>query len=125
MVSESERKHSIEILERIEEKRRAAGIQKTAMFKASGTSSSALSQWRTGLTKPSMRSIAALAECLGTTQEYLLFGTKEKPTDDGGLSPQQRELIDILRRLSPPDVAVLLAAARELAAARQYQDGRE
>ena len=125
MVSETERQNSIEMMDRIEQLRRAAGIRKAEMYKATGTSSSAFSQWRSGLTKPSPTSISALADFFGVSKQFLMFGEKGKPASKGELSPQQRELMDLIQTLRPSDIAVLLAAARELAAAQQYPVAQE
>ena len=113
MVTEEERQQSIAILDRIEKKRQAAGISKTDMYRATGTSSSALSQWRTGLTKPATRSIDALAKCLGTTAKYLLFGEEEKTAVTGGLTEAQAQLIDLVRKATDAEVEILLAVAKK------------
>lgn len=122
MLTEDEKKMSAAFAARVDELRRAAAMKPGAMYKAVGITQGAYSQYKNGISKPSLKTATAFAELFHTTPQYLMFGEKEKPTENSELSPQHRELIDILRRLSPPDIAVLLAAARELAAARQYRD---
>lgn len=41
-----------------------------------GLSNSAYSQWNTRKTKPSKKSIQRIAEYLGTTADYLIFGSE-------------------------------------------------
>ena len=123
MVTEQERLHSVQILERIEQKRKAAGISKAEMYRATGTSSSALSQWRTGLTKPAIRSIDALAKCLGTTSEYLMYGVEKKSVSNDGLTEAQVQLIELIRHATAIEVEVLLAVANKQAEIRQKEGG--
>lgn len=113
MVTEQERLHSVAILDRIEQKRKEAGISKSEMYRATGTSSSALSQWRTGLTKPATRSIDALAKCLNTTTKYLLFGVEEKTAITDGLTEAQAQLIELVRKATDAEIEILLAVAKK------------
>lgn len=56
-----------------------------------GLSNSAYSQWNTRKTKPSKKSIQRIAEYLGTTADYLMFGSETK-----NAPPSQGERSDIL-----------------------------
>lgn len=122
MLTAEEKEMSMAFASRVDALRKEAGIKPGAMYKAVGITQGAFSQYRTGLAKPSLKTITAFAEFFKTTPQFLMFGLKEKPAPQGELSAKQRELIDLIRQLEPTDIAVLLAAARELAAARQYQD---
>lgn len=115
------------MIERIEERRKVEGLSKSAMYKASGTSSSAFSQWKTGLTKPAMKSVIALAECLHTTPQYLMFGIKESDPAayTNWATLEQQELMRIISRLSPAAVNNLLGTARFLAALEASQAAKE
>ncbi len=116
----------IEMLDRVELLRRERGISKTDMYTQSRTSSSAISQWRTGRTQPSQTSISNLAKVLGTSPEYLVYGIKKEPSPvQGGLSAKQLELIGLTAQLSDEDVSVLLAAARAQIASRTVPDDRQ
>ena len=58
---------SLAILNRIEEKRNALGITKTDLYRDCHITASAFSQWKTGETKPSPKSLSRIAAYLDTT----------------------------------------------------------
>ena len=55
-------------------------IKKEDFYAAVPISDAAVSQWRTGKTKPSKRKIERMAEVLEVTPEYLEYGIKKAPT---------------------------------------------
>lgn len=125
------------------------GISGAELSINAGLSNSAYSQWNTGKTKPSKKTLAKVAAALGVDiteimddddlqtpyayqamqkAKYELAQEKAKkpvPTDGNGLSDSQRELIRILPTLTPGEVSVLLATARAQVANRKFQDGQE
>lgn len=93
----------MEIIDRINKRLAIIGKTGAEMSRDLGLSNSAYSQWNTGKTKPSKKTLVLIAPYLGTTVEYLLTG-KEKPaghTDDGFskyqlLNDENRAAIDAL-----------------------------
>lgn len=65
---------SIGFVERMESQLEKLGIAKQAFYSACGVSSSAVSQWRTGRTAPSQRTIEKIATYLHMNQDYLVTG---------------------------------------------------
>lgn len=119
-----------DMLDRVEKLRRKAGITKAALYAASNTSSSAFSQWRSGLTKPSSKSLSNLAEVLNTSVEFLMFGIenaetsgekKEPSQEQGGLTATEAELIRLFREASPETRQAMLRLLRSLEADRLLQ----
>lgn len=70
--------------------------------------------WKKGAI-PRQSTLLQLAEYFGVTVDYLL-SDNEKPTPgvEDGLTPDQRELIDLLPQLSPQMIAVLSTVAKAL-----------
>lgn len=93
-----------QMLDRIEQLRTQKGISKTLMYERSKTSSSALSQWRTGRTHPSQTSIYALAQVLDTTPEYLIYGIKkEAPIETDERNNSRFSMLKSLFEQLPPE----------------------
>ena len=123
MVSEKDRAKSIAMLDRVETLRQEKGVTKAEMYKAVGVTQGAFSQWRKGLTSPTAKSIRALANYFGTTEEFLMFGT-EQPATTGGLTDAQKELLDLIPLMTEQEVTVLLAAAKAQEAVRRSLDAQ-
>lgn len=65
---------SVGFVERMETQLDKLGIAKQTFYTACGVSSSAVSQWRTGRTAPSQRTIEKIASFLHINQDYLVTG---------------------------------------------------
>lgn len=65
-----------QIVNRIKARVAELGLTMTEFYKDCGISSGALSQWRTGLTQPSMTSLQNIAVYLGVPLSQLLEETK-------------------------------------------------
>lgn len=86
-----------------------------------GISTGNISDWKSGKSLPSAGALAAIADYLGTTPDYLLGKTneKEKPTAgkataafdaSGDLSEQERLIIEKYRSASAEDKFKIIAA---------------
>lgn len=64
-----------QIVARIKSLATVQGVPLEKLYADCKVSSSAISQWKNGTTKPSFESIKRIADYLGTTSEYLLFGS--------------------------------------------------
>ena len=64
-----------QIVARIKSLATVQGVPLEKLYADCKVSSSAISQWKNGVTKPSLVSIKRIADYLGTTSEYLLFGS--------------------------------------------------
>lgn len=77
----------MDIIDRINGLLAAKGTTGAEMSRDLGLSNSAYSQWNTRKTKPSKKSIQVIAAYLGTTADYLMFGTEPEkakaPTQQG------------------------------------------
>lgn len=71
------------ILLRIEELLQERKMKKEDFYSAVPITDAAISQWRTGKTKPSKKKICRIAEVLGSTPEYIEYGIKKAPTLSG------------------------------------------
>lgn len=83
-----------EIIVRIEELLKARGITKGAFLAAVDISSPAYSNWKTGKTKPAVKTLRRVADVLGVSYEYLLTGDEEQKnaatqTSDGDVTLQK------------------------------------
>lgn len=66
-----------QIVARIKSLATVQGVPLEKLYADCKVSSSAISQWKNGVTKPSFESIKRIADYLGTTSEYLLFGSSD------------------------------------------------
>lgn len=79
------------------------------MSRAIGLSNSIYSQWNTGKTKPSKRTLPLIAQYLGTTTEYLLGVDQEKKL----LINEDEELTEYLDELrSRPEKRLLFSVTK-------------
>ena len=91
------------------------GIQKKDFFSACGITSATFSQWNTGEIKsPRKKSLKRVADFLGVSVEYLLYGDgeeKESAPDPKteGEDAQLAQLIAGFSRLSPQQKSAVLA----------------
>ena len=113
-----------QMLDRIEGLRLQKGMSKSLMYELSSTSSSAMSQWRSGRTQPSQTSITALARVLDTTPEYLLYGIKKEPSlVQEGLTASEADIIRLYRSASPETQQAMLRFLRSLEADQLLRGG--
>ena len=73
-----------EVTKRIDQLLDERGIDKQTFYDDCHISSAAYSQWNTGKTSPRKSSLIRVANYLGSTYEWIAFGTgnKKAPTDD-------------------------------------------
>jgi len=111
-----------QIVARIRAAAAERGIPMETLYAECRISSSAVSQWNTGVTTPSMGSINRIADYLGVTPGYLLSGS-EVPVSKSGLvlptaekqnapiANDEDELIEILQALRDrPEMKMLFHA---------------
>ena len=93
-----------EMLERIEYELASQGMNKKTFYEKSGVSSSLYSQYNTGATRPSWRSIGKMANALGVSIKYLIGmpDIEKSPSDEEELTRRLQILKD------RPDLGVLL-----------------
>lgn len=101
-----------QMVNRIKARVTEMGLTMAEFYKDCGISSSALSQWRNGVTTPSMASLQNIAVYLGVTLSYLVEGTKNPAPSRGEV---EREEIIRLYKAAPAwvreQVKALLRAA--------------
>lgn len=96
--------------ERIRALRREKGISQVDLAKHLNTTKQTISKYEKGIvTNIPSDKVEAMAILFNTTPQYILGWNEEteKPTDNGGLSKEKRELIDFVDSL--PDEKVDLA----------------
>lgn len=74
------------ILNRIEVLLKESGHSKSELYAACSVSASAISQWKSGRTSPSTKSLQNIADYLNVSYEYLISGVGQKekvPTPEG------------------------------------------
>lgn len=100
------------------------GIQKKDFFSACGITSATFSQWNTGEIKsPRKKSLKRVADFLGVSVEYLLYGDGEEKesapdpkTED--VSPTVQELFDFIDTATDAELNELLRYAQFLMSKR-------
>jgi transcriptional regulator with XRE-family HTH domain len=95
-------------------------ISKTQFFADCGITSGAYSQWNTGKTSPTRKSLQRIAEYLGVKEDYLLVGKQQKkPPEIGELSAFEEKFIQKLRTVPDdrmPEVEAVLTSIFGLSA---------
>lgn len=97
-------------MQRYEDELRVRGIPKMEFYSACGITTSAVSQWRTGVTSPTTKVIHRIAEYLNMDESYLVTGLT---TADGvKLIGAEKEIIDIFRELDDAGKETVLYVAK-------------
>lgn len=91
----------LDMIDRIESILKERNITKGEFYKGCKLTDGAFSQWRTGRSNPSQRSISKISDFLGVPTQYLMYGIeqKEKPTivSDDRLPIDERTLLSMYR----------------------------
>lgn len=74
-----------------------------------GVSAPMVSQWESGIKKPSMENLVKLASLFGVTTDYLLDHSPAMPAQDN--SAEEHQLILVFRQLNQTGRNLLLASA--------------
>lgn len=100
-----------DMIKRVESALAERGMSKEEFYAKSKVSSASFSQWNTGIHKPTLKKIFAMAQCLGVSVEFLTGEEKkEKPATQTG--NRQSEIDLIFSQLTPSRQAKLLELAR-------------
>lgn len=118
-----------QILKRIEKELSLKGIKKYDFYQGARISSALFSNWNTGKAKPTMVTLAKVADYLGVTLDYLVSGENKNAAQEDGESIRIRELLrerPEMRILfdageNAPTSAILEAAALIM----RYKEGKE
>lgn len=100
-----------QMVNRIKARVTELGLTMAEFYKDCGISSSALSQWRNGVTTPSMASLQNIAVYLGVTLSYLVEGTKKIPDPVKVEDEEFIQLYQAAPQWLKDQVRALLAAA--------------
>lgn len=92
-----------------------AGLSPNAVAKELGIPSGSITAWSKGAV-PRNSTIKKIAEHFGVTTDFLISDKKEKPTivSDDELSESKRDMINLLRSLSPEEFEKKEAALRAI-----------
>ena len=85
------------------------------LYAACGSTASAVSQWKTGKTTPTMDALDRIAEQLHITTAELLEEDNKKPTPVTGSGSKRDTLLSIVGQLSEENLGQLLSYAEFLA----------
>ena len=113
---------------RLKTLRERAGLSQAALAKKVGVGQSTVGMWESGRNKPENAKLEALANLLGVSTDYLLGRSdvaepaKNQPIADG--DELDRELIDLMRDLSPEDFQRVKDFVAGLKAARGASSSR-
>lgn len=80
------------LVQRVEARLKEKDIPITTFYAETGITSGSMSQWRTGKFYPSKKNVKAMAEYLGTTEEWLTTGQWEAQTEQPAAAPS--DLLD-------------------------------
>lgn len=112
---------------RIKKAREDAGLNQTELGAACGLTRAAISQWENGATKaPTAENIFAIADATGFSARWLTLGEGPEKIPSGvidgagskpqkPISPQMRELMQIMETLKPAGRYRVMATAHEQA----------
>ena len=92
--------------------RKSKGLTMKELGEKVGVSESAISQYETGKREADFETILKIGEVLGCSIDYLLRGEQEKkptPVSEDGLDDQDRQLVELMKKLSADQKAFLLA----------------
>ena len=95
-------------------------IAKAEFYEKCGVTSASFSQWNTGKSKPRLKNIERIANFLGVSSEYLLYGEespaqdtkKERLADGEALSDTQSEAIEFVKSLPDDKLKRFLRLAK-------------
>lgn len=109
----------LKFIKKYEEVLKDRRIPKSELYSNCGFSSGAVSQWKAGDTKPSMRTIENISKFLGIpVSELLCEENKNTPTADQN-SERDSEIVDLLRKLTPNEEEKVTDYIRFLLASRK------
>ena len=92
--------------------RKSKGLTMKELGEKVGVSESAISQYETGKREADFETILKIGEVLDCSIDYLLRGEQEKkptPVSEDGLDEQDRQLVELMKKLSADQKAFLLA----------------
>ena len=106
------------IIERIEARLKEIKMGKMEFYKALGISANSFWLWKNEKAKPTNENLEKASSILGCDLEYLMFGKKEKahPRNEDELD---KILVDMLKALTPSEVALTVAYVQGLIANRK------
>lgn len=81
--------------------RKAAGLTQEHIALELGISKSAVSQWELNATQPDLASLIVLRDLLGVSLDELIGGKKSEGSEFTMLTPQEKQLLQWFRKLSP------------------------
>lgn len=87
-----------------------AGISGAELCRSVGLSSGVYSQWCSGITKPSKKNVAKIAEYFGVSVEYLLYGNEKTAAQEG--DGERQEWIKAWEQAGPEQRSAALAVLR-------------
>lgn len=96
---------------RVDAELRKKKLKREALAVACDCSDSSLSAWSKGTRTPSCTYMARIADFLGVSLEWLLFGKEEKQDE---LTKEERELVEAYRHLSSQGKVVVSFIAKGL-----------
>jgi len=92
--------------------RKSKGLTMKELGEKVGVSESAISQYETGKREADFETILKIGEVLDCSIDYLLRGEQEKkptPVSEDGLDDQDRQLVELMKKLSADQKAFILA----------------
>ena len=94
--------------DRLKSFRKESGLTQEAIALEVGLTKSAVSQWEANASQPDFASLLVLRDLLGVTLDELIGGAKATDGERILLSAQERELIQLFRKLTPKRRAAAL-----------------
>lgn len=103
------------------------GLKMKELLALCGITSGALSQWKSGLTKPHTATLYKIATVLGVTIQDLLEGTEKEIPASPEASGEDAEFLNLYHRATPmmQNLVVKMLREAELFDATQGDDSKE
>lgn len=101
--------------ERIKQRRNELSISAEELGKRVGKNRATIYRYENGgIEKLSIDMIKPFAKALDTTPEYLMGWEEEKPTENGGLSDAQKQLIEFAKSVPEEKAAMVLRVMKSM-----------
>ena len=101
-------------MNRLKEARKAKGLTQKEVAEYIGIGQSGYSYWETDRSRINSQSLSRLATLFEVSTDYLLGKEEPTPTNGDGLDYQEKELLALIRDLTPDQKDFLLAQLRTL-----------
>lgn len=100
------------VADNIKALRERFGVTQSELARVAGVTENAVSKWENGYSTPRMGAIERISACYGITKGSLIEDSGIKMRNGSSLSPDEEEVVDIMRSVTPEGRRQLMIYAR-------------